>query len=58
MFQSTVRNNAKVKSNLKNLLDVYNIRPFQKSMFGHFADNIKFFCQSKNQDYKYIFDEV
>ncbi|CAI6369617.1 unnamed protein product [Macrosiphum euphorbiae] len=50
--------NPKVKSNLKNLLDIYNIGNIQKSMFGCFVDDLKFFYQLKSQEYKYIYDEV
>ncbi|XP_003247305.1 glycerol-3-phosphate acyltransferase 1, mitochondrial isoform X2 [Acyrthosiphon pisum] len=49
---------AKVVSNLKNLLDIYNIGNIQKSMFGCFVDDLKFFYQLKSQEYKYIYDEV
>lgn len=53
-----VRGDTKVCSDLKNLIDIYNIGPFQKSMFGQFIDNLKFFYQLKSQEYKYIYDEV
>lgn len=57
-LQYTVSGNLKVTSNLKNLLDTYNISPIQKSMFGHFFDSLKFFYQQKGHEFKYIFDEV
>ncbi|XP_022173907.1 glycerol-3-phosphate acyltransferase 1, mitochondrial isoform X3 [Myzus persicae] len=50
--------NAKVVSNLKNLLDIYNISATQKSMFGCFVDDLKFFYLLKSQEYKYIYNEV
>lgn len=50
--------NSKGVSNLKNLLDIYNISASQKSMFGCFIDDLKFFYQLKRQEYKYIYDEV
>jgi len=50
--------NAKTVSNLKNLLDIYNIGAVQKSMFGGFVDDLKFFYQQKSQEYKYVYDEV
>lgn len=52
------RNSENVVSNLKNLLDLYNIGTVKKSMFGYFVDNLKFFYQLKSQEYKYIYDEV
>jgi len=58
VFQHTVRGNTKVVSNQKNLLDIYNIGHVQKSMFGPFVDNVKFFYQQKNQQYKYVYDQV
>ncbi|XP_015367748.1 PREDICTED: glycerol-3-phosphate acyltransferase 1, mitochondrial-like isoform X2 [Diuraphis noxia] len=51
-------NNSKAVSNLKNLLDIYNISATRKSMFGCFIDDLKFFYQLKRQEYKYIYDEV
>lgn len=53
-----VWSNSRVVSNLKNLLDIYNIGAVQKSMFGCFVDDLKFFYQLKSQEYKYIYDEV
>lgn len=55
---NTVRGNTRVVSNLKNLLDIYNIGAIQKSMFGCFVDDLKFFYQLKSQEYKYIYNEV
>ncbi|KAL4149450.1 hypothetical protein QTP88_003400 [Uroleucon formosanum] len=54
----TAWGNSKVVSNLKNLLDIYNIGAIKKSMFGCFVDDLKFFYQLKSQEYKYIYDEV
>lgn len=50
--------NERVVSNLRNLLDIYNIKAVKKSMFGCFVDDLKFFYQLKSQEYKYIYDEV
>ncbi|XP_025420719.1 glycerol-3-phosphate acyltransferase 1, mitochondrial-like isoform X2 [Sipha flava] len=52
------KNREKVVSNLKNMLDLYNIGTVEKSMFGYFVDNLKFFYQLKSQEYKYIYNEV
>lgn len=58
IFQNSANGNERIVSNLKNLLDIYNIGAVQKSMFGSFVDDLKFFYQLKNQEYKYIYDEV
>lgn len=58
IFQYTKRVNSKVLTNLKNLIDFYNIGPVKKSMFGYYFDSIKFFYQLKNQGHNYIYDEV
>lgn len=59
VFQhSRLDGHNKALSNLNNLLDIYNIRPMKKSVFGYSVDNIQFFYQLKNQEYKYIFNEV
>ncbi|XP_025203066.1 glycerol-3-phosphate acyltransferase 1, mitochondrial isoform X1 [Melanaphis sacchari] len=55
---NTSRDNERNVSNLKNLLDIYNIGSVKKSMFGCFVDDLKFFYQLKSQEYKYIYDEV
>ncbi|XP_060841831.1 glycerol-3-phosphate acyltransferase 1, mitochondrial-like isoform X2 [Rhopalosiphum padi] len=55
---NTSRGNERAVSNLKNLLDIYNIGAVKKSMFGSFVDDLKFFYQLKSQEYKYIYDEV
>ncbi|XP_050436945.1 glycerol-3-phosphate acyltransferase 1, mitochondrial [Adelges cooleyi] len=54
----TANGHIKVESNLKNLLDIYSIGLFKKSLFGSHIDAIKFFYMLKKQKYKYVSNDI